>query len=231
MSKIIVILTGAGISAESGLATFRDHDGFWNNYPVEEVASIEGFKKDPEKVRSFYNELKAISKDLVPNRAHLAITKLQERFQVFVITQNIDTLHEAAGNEKVYHIHGRLDQVVCLNCRNVMTTLNPVTGKDRCPVCRHLGTFKPNIVFFGEELQFLASSLSLLQLADCFLSIGTSGVVHPAAGFVDLVPSNVRKIEFNLVPAANTTKFNEHYFGKAGDLLPVWVEKALAENW
>ncbi len=229
--KLIIILTGAGISAESGLATFRDNNGLWNNCSVEEVASIEGFRRNPERVRGFYNELKEISKIAKPNRAHFAIVKLQEKFRVVVITQNIDALHEKAGTEEVYHIHGRLDQVICLKCGNMVTTDAPVTGETKCLICDSFNSFKPNIVFFGENLQCLKESLFMIRRADCFLSIGSSGVVYPAAGFVDLVPEGVDKIEFNLEPGANTGKFNKHYFGKAGKLLPIWVEKALLGEW
>ena len=152
--KNIVILTGAGISAESGLATFRDEEGLWNKHRIEDVATIEGFAHNPDYVHDFYNEMKKELIDVKPNPAHLAITTLQEKYNadISVITQNVDTLHEKAGNKNVYHIHGQINQAVCTNCGNVVTTWNDVTTEDVCQNCGVLGMFKPNIVFFGESL-------------------------------------------------------------------------------
>ena len=133
--KNIVILTGAGISAESGLSTFRSENGLWNNHKVEDVASIEGFAKNPEYVHEFYNELKPLLFKAKPNPAHLAITKLQENYgaeNISVITQNVDTLHEKAGNKNVYHIHGQINQTVCLNCGHVFETWNETHANESC---------------------------------------------------------------------------------------------------
>ena len=182
--KNILILTGAGISAESGLSTFRSSNGLWNNHRVEDVASIEGFERNPALVHDFYNELKIEVAKAKPNAAHLAITKLQQEYpgQVSIATQNVDTLHEKAGNQNVYHIHGQINQAVCQNCGQILETFGDVDTETVCPHCQIMGMMKPNIVFFGENLLCMDKVDELLRHCDLFISIGTSGVVYPAAG-------------------------------------------------
>ena len=150
----ILILTGAGISAESGLATFRSSNGLWNNHKVEDVASVEGFQRNPDYVHDFYNNLKTEIQQAKPNAAHLAITRLQQEYpaHVDVVTQNVDTLHEKAKNQNIYHIHGQINQAVCLNCGHILETWGDVDTQTICPQCNVMGMMKPNIVFFGENL-------------------------------------------------------------------------------
>lgn len=232
MSKYqnIVILTGAGISAESGLATFRASNGLWNNHPVEDVATIEAFERNPAYVHEFYNELKKELVKAKPNAAHLAITKLQNEYpaQISVVTQNVDTLHEKAGNQNIYHIHGQINQAVCLNCGHILETFGDVDTETVCPYCNIAGMMKPNIVFFGENLLCMDTVDRLLANCDLFLSIGTSGVVFPAASFVQIAKyNNARTLEFNLEPTSNNYYFDKHIYGKAGTTLPAFVDELL----
>lgn len=177
--KNIVILTGAGISAESGLATFRSSNGLWNNHQVEDVASVEGFRRNPALVHDFYNDLKLEIQKAKPNPAHLAITRLQNEYpaEISVVTQNVDTLHEKAGNKNIYHIHGQINQAVCLNCGHILETFGDVDTETVCAQCGVTGMMKPNIVFFGENLLCMDKVETLLRSCDLFVSIGTSGVV------------------------------------------------------
>ena len=228
--KNIVFLTGAGISAESGLATFRGANGLWNNHNVQEVASIEGYVKNPELVLNFYNELRPEILKAKPNHAHLAITELQKKYpaHISVITQNIDTLHEQAGNENVYHIHGQFDQYTCLNCGEIFHNLENITTQTPCPCCRVKGRLKPNIVFFGEMLLYMDKVEELLENCDLFISIGTSGTVFPAASFVQLAKRNgADTYEFTLEETSNNFYFDHHMIGKAGENLPVFIEELI----
>lgn len=227
----IVILTGAGISAESGLATFRSSNGLWNNHRVEDIATIEGFERNPALVHDFYNGLKTEIQKARPNKAHLAITRLQEKYPgtVSVITQNVDTLHEKAGNRNVYHIHGQINQALCLNCGHILETFGDVDTETLCPHCRITGMMKPNIVFFGENLLCMDKVEELLRRCGLFISIGTSGVVYPAAGFVRTVKYyGAKTCEFTLETTANNYLFDRHIYGKAGETFPPYVEELLS---
>lgn len=226
----IFILTGAGISAESGLATFRSANGLWNNHRVEDVASIEGFERNPALVHDFYNDLKKEVQNVLPNSAHKAITLLQEKYpaEINVITQNVDTLHEKAGNKNVFHIHGQINQAVCLNCGHVLETWGDVDTETTCPHCQVSGMMKPNIVFFGENLLCMDVVERLLRQSDLFVSIGTSGVVFPAAGFVQTAKYyGADTVEFTLETTANNYLFDKHIYGKAGETFPQFVEELL----
>ncbi len=227
----IVILTGAGISAESGLATFRATNGLWNNHKVEDVATIEAFQRNPAYVHEFYNELKKELMKAKPNVAHMAITRLQQEYnaaRVSVITQNVDTLHEKAGNKDVCHIHGQIDQAVCLNCGHILQGFGDVDTETICPQCQVSGMMKPNIVFFGENLLCIDKVDDLLRHCDLFLSIGTSGVVFPAAAFVQTVKYyGATTIEFNLEPTSNNFYFDKHIMGPAGTTLPAFVDELI----
>ena len=229
--KSIVILTGAGISAESGLATFRSSNGLWNNHCVEDVATIEAFQRNPEFVHDFYNQMKPELLAAKPNPAHLALTKLQDNYPapVSIITQNVDTLHEKAKSRNVYHVHGQINQAVCLNCGHVLETWNDVTTETVCPQCSVAGMMKPNIVFFGENLLYMDKVERLLASCDLFISVGTSGVVFPAAAFVQTAKLyGAETYEFNLEKTSNNFYFDHHIFGKAGDTLPPFVDALLA---
>ena len=228
--KNIVILTGAGISAESGLATFRASNGLWNNHKVEDVATIEAFERNPAYVHEFYNELKKELVKAKPNKAHLAITRLQKEYDanISVVTQNVDTLHEKAGNQNIHHIHGQINQAVCLNCGRILETFGDVDTETVCPHCHIAGMMKPNIVFFGENLLCMDKVDRLLSECDLFLSIGTSGVVFPAASFVQIAKyNNVKTYEFNLEPPSNNYYFDHHIYGPAGTTLPAFVDEMI----
>lgn len=228
--KNIVILTGAGISAESGLATFRSADGLWNNHRVEDVATIEAYFRNPDYVHQFYNEMRPELFAAKPNAAHLAITKLQKEYpaNTSVITQNVDTLHEKAGNKNIYHIHGQINQIVCLNCGHVFETWGDVSSEDKCEQCGVAGMLKPNIVFFGENLLYMDTVDRLLSSCDLFVSVGTSGVVYPAAGFVQIAKfAGADTIEFNLETTSNNYMFDRHVTGPAGTTLPQFVDELL----
>lgn len=230
--KNIVILTGAGISAESGLATFRSSNGLWNNHRVEDVASIEGFERNPELVHDFYNNLKEEIQQAKPNAAHLAITELQQKYpaKISIITQNVDTLHEKADNQNVYHIHGQINQAVCLNCGHILETFGDVTTETFCENCQTTGMMKPNIVFFGEQLLCMDEVEKLLRTCDLFISVGTSGVVFPAAAFVQTTKYyGAETYEFTLETTSNNFYFDHHIYGKAGETLPKFVDELLAQ--
>ncbi len=227
----IVVLTGAGISAESGLATFRSTDGLWNNHKVEDVATVEAFQRNPEYVHEFYNEMKPELLQAKPNPAHLCLTKLQQAFpgKVNIITQNIDTLHEKAGSTNVWHIHGQINQAVCLNCGHILETWSDVTTETVCPRCEIAGMMKPNIVFFGENLLYMDKVDRLLNRCGLFISVGTSGVVFPAAAFVQIAKqAGAETCEFNLERTSNNFYFDRHFFGPAGTTLPRFVDELIA---
>ncbi|MCQ2741508.1 MAG: NAD-dependent deacylase [Alphaproteobacteria bacterium] len=228
--KNVFILTGAGISAESGLATFRASNGLWNNHKVEDVATIEAFERNPAYVHDFYNELKKELVKAKPNPAHVAITRLQNEYpaNINVITQNVDTLHEKAGNKNIYHIHGQINQAVCLNCGHVLETFDDVDTETICPNCNISGMMKPNIVFFGENLLCMDKVDDLLRHCDMFLSVGTSGVVFPVAAFVQTAKYyGAATFEFNLEPTSNNFYFDKHIFGPAGTTLPAFVDEMI----
>lgn len=230
--KNIVILSGAGISAESGLATFRSANGLWNNHRVEDVATVEAFMKNPEYVHQFYNDMRPELYQAKPNAAHLAISKLQQNYpaEINVVTQNVDTLHEKAGNQNVWHIHGQINQIVCLNCGHIFETWGDVSTEDKCPHCQIANMLKPNIVFFGENLLYMDEVERLLRKCDLFVSVGTSGVVYPAAGFVQIAKfSGADTYEFNLEPTSNNMMFDNHIYGQAGTTLPQFFEHLLKE--
>lgn len=229
----IVILTGAGISAESGLATFRASNGLWNNHKVEDVATIEAFERNPAYVHEFYNDLKKELAAAKPNAAHLAITRLQKEYpaDISVITQNVDILHEKAENRNIYHIHGQINQAVCLNCGHILETFGDVDTETVCPHCQVSGMMKPNIVFFGENLLCMDEVDTLLRRCDLFLSVGTSGVVFPAAAFVQTAKYyGAATYEFNLEPTSNNFYFDKHIFGPAGTTLPAFVDEMINSN-
>lgn len=230
--KNIVILTGAGISAESGLATFRAANGLWNNHKVEDVATIEAFQRNPAYVHEFYNDLKKEVLAAKPNAAHQAITRLQKEYpaEVSVITQNVDLLHEKAGNQNVYHIHGQINQAVCLNCGQILETSGDVDTETVCQHCGIGGMMKPNIVFFGENLLYMDKVDELLRRCDLFLSVGTSGVVFPAAAFVQTAKYyGAATYEFNLEATSNNFYFDQHIMGPAGTTLPAFVDEMIKD--
>lgn len=226
----IVVLTGAGFSAESGIKTFRGSNGLWNNQKVEDVATIEAFQRQPDFVHNFYNQMKPELRAALPNPAHLALAQLEKNYhgKVSIVTQNVDTLHEKAGSQNVYHIHGQINQAVCLNCGKVLETWESVDTSTVCPQCAAVAVMKPNIVFFGEMLLYMDQVEKLLQSCDLFMSAGTSGVVFPAAGFVQTAKYyGAETIEFNLEQTSNNYLFDHHIYGKVGTTLPLFVTQLI----
>lgn len=230
--KNIVILTGAGISAESGLSTFRDKDGLWEDHQIEDVATPEAFARDPDMVQRFYNERRAQLSKVEPNAAHRALAQLQREHkgEVTIITQNVDDLHERGGASDVIHMHGELKKIRCRACDNVQDWGDDCTQGTECPACGRAPGLRPHIVWFGEMPFYMETIAEKLETCDLFISVGTSGNVYPAAGFVAKVQSlgRAHSVEVNLEPSNGASQFAECRHGKAGDLLPEFVEELLS---
>ncbi|OAQ14712.1 NAD-dependent deacetylase [Bibersteinia trehalosi Y31] len=228
----IVVLTGAGISAESGIRTFRAEDGLWENHRVEDVATPEGYKRDPELVQRFYNERrrKLFDPEVQPNAAHLALAKLEEKLgeNLLIVTQNVDNLHERAGNQNIIHMHGELLKVRCPNKGTVYDWQSDVKDEDRCTCCQIPRRLRPHIVWFGEMPLEMDRIYSALMDCDYFISIGTSGNVYPAAGFVQEANNwGAKTIELNLEPSLVKNAFQEARYGKASEIVPAFVTEVL----
>jgi NAD-dependent deacetylase len=229
----IVILTGAGLSAESGLGTFRDKDGLWTKYDLSEVATPEGFARNPSRVHDFYNMRRRGIRSAVPNAAHHALAKLERehRGEVTIITQNIDNLHEAAGSRRLIHMHGELLKSFCIHCHKRCVWQEDLTVDSSCPACARKGGMRPDIVWFGEMPYQMDAIERLLQTADLFVSIGTSGTVYPAAGFVsEAYASGAHTVELNLEPSEGASLFAECVHGPATKIVPEWVDAVLTGN-
>jgi NAD-dependent deacetylase len=209
MGLNVFVLTGAGISAESGLGTFRDTSGIWTRYDLSEVATPEGFARDPAKVRAFYNARRANLANAAPNAAHVALAKLQAGLaarggRLFLCTQNVDDLHEQGGCTDVIHMHGQLRVTRCHVCGATWPDAEPLSGDSACARCQAVGTARPHVVWFGEEPLFMRGIQDALEESDLFVSIGTSGSVYPAAGFVaEARRLGIRTCELNLEPSDN----------------------------
>jgi NAD-dependent deacetylase len=234
----IVILTGAGISKESGIDTFRDKDGLWTRVNLEEVAAIEAWHRDKKKVLDFYNDTRRSFRaaHIEPNAAHRALARLEREYQgeVTVVTQNIDPLHEQAGSKNVIHMHGRDGEVRCMNCSKVFESDIDLTPQSVCPKCQAVGELRPHIVWFGEMPLYMDEIYAALERCGLFLSIGTSGEVYPAAGFVLHVrrkAPRARTVELNLEATGNQPLFHEHIYGPATQVVPAYVERVLADGW
>ena len=228
----IVVLTGAGISAESGIQTFRASDGLWEEHRIEDVATPEGFHANPELVYRFYNERrqKLLSDSIQPNPAHLALARLESEFsgRFLLVTQNIDDLHERAGSKNVIHMHGELLKMRCDFTEQVFDIQGDFGVTSLCPCCGKPGRLRPHIVWFGEMPFEMNAIYRALAGCDLFLSIGTSGNVYPAAGFVQEAKlAGAHSIEINLEPSAVESSFDDHRYGKAGELLPKFVEELI----
>ncbi len=230
----IVILTGAGISAESGLKTFRAGDGLWEDHRVEDVATPEAFQRNPDLVQRFYNARRRQLKDAAvkPNAAHLALADLQKKWKApaLIVTQNVDNLHERAGSEAVIHMHGELNKVRCLKCGEVSAWEDDLEDKSKCGSCEAVGQLRPHIVWFGEIPLEMEEIDEALSYAGLFLSIGTSGLVYPAAGFVQVVRSvgHAHAVELNLEPTSSSSLFHEHRVGSASETVPQIVKEILS---
>ncbi len=228
----IVILTGAGLSAESGVQTFRDPDGIWAKYNIEDVATPEAFARNPRRVLDFYNERRRLMDDVQPNAAHMALAKLEREFDgnVLVITQNIDNLHEAAGSKNLIHMHGELALALCAHCDTRGPCRADITPEQACVVCGKTGGMRPDVVWFGEMPYRLDDIYNGLVNADLFISIGTSGNVYPAAGFVAAArEAGIYTVELNLEPSEGAAIFHECHHGPATQVVPAYVEKLLAQ--
>ncbi|MEM7530032.1 MAG: NAD-dependent deacylase [Pseudomonadota bacterium] len=226
----IVILTGAGVSAESGLGTFRDEDGLWSEYDLEEVATPEGYAANPALVLDFYNQRRANCREAAPNPAHFALARLAKEYpgRVTLITQNIDDLHERAGSPEVLHMHGEIMRARCADCEARPAWTGDITLKSGCAQCESVGRIRPDVVWFGEMPYFLDEIAELLSEADLFVAIGTSGAVYPAAGFVaEASRHGADTLELNLERSEVSAYFEETRLGEAGILVPAWVESIL----
>ncbi len=224
----IVILTGAGISAESGLATFRAADGLWCGHRIEDVATPEAFDRQPEIVHAFYNERRRQLASVAPNAAHLALAELAQRDsgRVTIITQNVDDLHQRAGKAGVIlPMHGELKKVRCVVSGEVFVWHEDLSTQTPCPCCKRQGRLRPHIVWFGEMPLYMNAIETLMAECDMFVSIGTSGQVYPAAGFVRLARSHgAHTVELNLEPSAISGHFAERRYGKATELVPAFIQ-------
>ncbi|MFC6154978.1 NAD-dependent deacylase [Nocardioides yefusunii] len=226
----VVVLTGAGISAESGVPTFRDSDGLWEGHDVMEVASPEGFDADPHLVQTFYDLRRAHLDKVEPNAAHLALGRLEQALgdDLVIVTQNVDDLHERGGASRVLHMHGELRSALCLSCAQRFGWDTTLADNPRCPGCDRKA-LRPDIVWFGEIPYHMDEILFALSEADVFCSIGTSAQVYPAAAFVEWAAQRgARTVELNLERTGASESFDESRQGRAGDLVPVWVDEVIA---
>lgn len=228
--KNIVVLTGAGISAESGLKTFRDNDGLWEHHQVEDVATPEAFKANPDLVYRFYNQRRQqlLDGSVKPNAAHFALARLEQACEgdFLLVTQNVDNLHQAAGSQRVLPMHGELLKARCTRSGQVHPMTASFNAQDRCPCCHPASALRPHIVWFGEMPLFMDEILAAIARADLFISIGTSGTVYPAAGFVaEASWAGAYTVELNL--DASDGLFIEKRQGRATKIVPTFVEELL----
>jgi len=225
----IVVLTGAGISRGSGLATFRDRDGLWAKYDFERLATPEAFAEEPDLVHEFYNLRRRQAIAAMPNAAHHALVVLEEDLAgrggtLTVITQNVDDLHSRAGTRTLLTMHGQLTRAWCLLCDDRMGWSGDLSVDDRCTLCGRQGGLRPDIVWFGEVPYHLDEIDRALENADLFAAIGTSGHVYPAAGLVSAAKRRgIKTVEMNLEPSANAGLFDQAIYGPANDVVPAWV--------
>lgn len=227
----IVILTGAGISAESGLGTFRDEDGLWTRYDLEEVATPEGFARNPALVHEFYNARRGNCRAASPNAAHRALARLEAarpQGDVLIVTQNVDDLHERAGARNVLHMHGELARALCAACGHRWDAPATMTPDTPCPACAAPAA-RPDVVWFGEYPYHMDAIWQALRAAELFVAIGTSGTVYPAAGFAqDAARAGVRTLELNLEPSETVSDFDVTRHGPASRIVPEWVDEVLS---
>ena len=232
----IVILTGAGISQESGLHTFRDPDGIWSQVRLEDVATPEAFERDPARVHSFYNTRRRalLSGNIDPNPAHHALARLESDWpgEVLLITQNIDNLHERAGTRNLIHMHGEILSARCQRCGVTGPWSADMDLETPCPTCGKTGGLRVDVVWFGEMPLAMDRILTAIETCDMFVSIGTSGSVYPAAGFVQEVRMTGRahSVELNLEPSEGHSLFAERHYGPASRVVPEFVARILSDG-
>jgi NAD-dependent deacetylase len=228
----IVILTGAGISRESGLHTFRDPDGIWASVRIEDVATPQAFARDPARVHSFYNDRRARLRDpdIQPNAAHLALARLERdwRGRVTLVTQNVDDLHDRAGSHNLVHMHGEITKMLCAACGRVERCDGDLDTGLPCSGCGRAGSLRPDVVWFGELPYHMERIGDVLARCRLFVSIGTSGTVYPAAGFVrEARMAGAYTVELNLAPSEGASLFDDSRHGKATELVPAFVAELL----
>lgn len=229
----IVILTGAGVSAESGIETFRDGGGLWEQHRVEDVATPEAFARNPDLVLRFYDMRRAAIQMRQPNAAHQALARLDAEWpgELLIVTQNVDDLHERAGARRLLHMHGEHLKAWCLACDGRSRWTASLLDRPACPACGE-PALRPDIVWFGEMPYRMDEIYAALRGADLFVSIGTSGAVYPAAGLVRQARDlGARTLELNLEPSQGTAWFHEARHGPATEVVPAWVDELLrSEN-
>jgi len=226
----IVILTGAGISKESGLDTFRDADGIWNKVRLEDVATPEAFARDPAGVQAFYNARRRslCSGSVVPNLAHRVLAEFERRHAgaFLLVTQNIDDLHDRAGSRNLLHMHGELLKARCTACDAVHDWRDDIEVTTVSPCCNAVGRLRPHVVWFGEMPLAMEQIYEALAACDLFIAIGTSGTVHPAAGFVyEAILAGAHTVELNLEPSEGKTLFAEQAYGPATSVVPAYIAR------
>jgi NAD-dependent deacetylase len=224
--RSIVVLTGAGVSAESGVSTFRDPEGIWAKYDLEEVATPQAFARNPKLVQDFYNARRAGLATVKPNAAHHALADLDlalaaQGVDFLLVTQNVDNLHEAAGSQRLLHMHGELARAWCTACDARLDWTADLDATSVCSQCHAAGRLRPDVVWFGEMPYHMDKIAGALRACDLFISIGTSGKVYPAAGFVELARrAGARTVELNLEPSEGVTSFHHAVHGKATEIVP-----------
>jgi NAD-dependent deacetylase len=227
--KRIVVLTGAGVSAESGMGTFRDKDGIWTRHRLEDVATPEGFARNPQLVHDFYNARRRALREAMPNMAHFALAQLEQEVtksggELMLVTQNVDDLHEKAGSRALLHMHGELSRVMCASCGVKGAWDDDLFTDTECWRCGRPGLLRPDVVWFGEMPYGMDEIYRRLGSCDLFASIGTSGEVYPAAGFVhEARVAGAHTVELNLEPSANARTFSEGRYGPATQAVDAWV--------
>jgi NAD-dependent deacetylase len=232
----IVVLTGAGVSAESGLGTFREKagTGLWAKFDPMTLATPEAFARDPARVQEFYNLRRRNLLGAAPNSAHVALARLEAALQqrggaLTLVTQNIDDLHERAGSLAPIHMHGELLKARCPPCAAIVPWREDLDEAARCPACGRSGSLRPHVVWFGETPLRMDEIFARLGEANLFAAIGTSGAVYPAAGFVgEARASGIKTFEINLEPSDNAAAFDDRRYGKASEIVPAWAEEILA---
>ncbi len=228
----LVVLTGAGISAESGVPTFRGADGLWEGHDIDDVATPEGFERDPDLVQAFYDARRRAVASVAPNAAHRALARLEGALgdDLLVVTQNVDDLHERAGSRNLVHMHGELRRALCLACGSRPGWDADLVDRPACPQCGER-MLRPDVVWFGEMPYELDRIEQAVVACDVFVSIGTSGEVYPAAGYVALAAAfGARTVELNLEPSDPAVPFDEARAGLASELVPAWAEEMIAQR-
>ncbi len=235
LKKNIFVLSGAGISKESGIETFREKDGLWDNYRIEDVCTVEAFKRKPNFVNNFYNERKRKLEDpkIIPNDAHKSLALLETKCEkeFILVTQNIDNLHEKAGSKKILHMHGSLENAFCMYCNHLIELDFNLTTSYICENCQNNGKVRVDVVWFGEQPKYLDQIYKYLEKTEVFISIGTSNNVYPAAGFIDFLKQlnrNVEMFEFNIEETNKSQLFHRKFLGPASKTLPKFINEVIS---